>query len=218
MHNNRNYQTENERRRVRNKDLRAKYKAEKHSGQHTNRRLGFMFDIFKATALNWRQLAHRSGIITAQSMNMWCVKDDAHLKIIQDVLLAVGLVLKPHFKGVDTMTPLPQVARRKKYHYAISGSLFETKIEVPKARASLSALIETVSDEPHRRLNFLARYIKQRLDNAETLTMIVDELDTTQYSLGQCFINDDILISKLYNIAERNGLTIVWQVDIVGGK
>lgn len=212
----RNYQNENERRRARNKDLRAKYKAEKHSGQRTNRRLGFLYDILKAAGLNWKQLAERSGIITPQSLNWWCVKDDAHLKIIQDVLLAVGLMLKPHFKGFNTTTMLPS-AQRKQYHYAISGSLFDAKTEWPKeSRAPLSELVEIVSNEPNRRLNFLARYIKQRLENAETLTMIVDELDTTQYSLGQYFINDDILLSKIYNLAERNGLTIVWQVDIVG--
>lgn len=215
----RNCNEESERRSIKRKSIRERNKEltkiEKKSGQRAQRRLGFLYDILDATNMNWRQLAERGGVITPQSLNWWCVSDDAYLGSIQRVMSAVNINVRPIFKGYEYKAGEPQIKEEKQFKYEISGNLIGELKKEKAEKTSLMALIGQACEQ-EKRLTFLAVYFKQRLDRNDTLTAIAEDMETTQFAIRNFLINDDIKISKIYTLAENAGLKLVWDINKTG--
>lgn len=168
-------------------------------GKSTELRMSFFTTILQSLKIPYTELAKKSGY-SQQLISWWIHTDDCKLSNIIKILESVNVKITPSFSPKNNSTVL------------FSASNFRIEAEDISAFIKLDEKGKVLQNsiDHNGNLAFLARFIKEQKMPLQQFSNIVE----LNYNLVyRWFEHDDIMISKLYQIADKLDQTIVWKIE-----
>ena len=160
--------------------------------------MSFFTKILKTIGINYTELSEKSGF-SAQLICYWIKADDCKLENIKKVFRSLGIAITPSFR-----------AKTKQ------GILFDTEnYNIESENISIfvkngESKVLKMSAEKEGNLAFLAKFI---LENGFTLNQFCTIVELNYNLMYRWLEKDDIMISKLYHIAQKMQQRIVWKIE-----
>lgn len=164
------------------------------------RRLGFMEVILDRLHYNWNDVSKMSGKST-QQLSWHRFKDDCYLQTAMECMAAIGIRITPRF---DTS--------EMKKGYSTDTFNLTMDFSEPPAKRTKSKPDRTMDKllSENGALAFIARhYYTTNL----TMTDYARKIGTNITNFRSWLEQDDIKISKLYEIADAFGMKLEWKAD-----
>ena len=192
------------------KAARKKRREEVANNDTSNRRLSFLTNIFHATGYNMNKVAKLTGT-TQQAMSWYfSVKDDCRLSQAEGFLKAIGLSLGVSIVRSDKPGNKINLIEKKfgsnsGVKFTIEGNFADS---VKWTNPKMPAYVNDCTKD--KRMYFLAVYLPT-VGLGITEIMNRSEIDMT--SLRYIFVQDDIKISQIFDIAKATGGEIKWEIN-----
>ena len=204
--------TSTEKKEIYRETSRAKYykdkserKKEKEENRENERRLAFLHTLIKSRGLTLKAVAEKLGVTQQLLTWIFSVRDDCRLSMAQNIAAVIGYRLEIEFT---------------RYPVLLSDTSFQScngvsvRVQIDQDDIILgrvNPLPEYVRNcKPGDRMYFLACYI----DGMNMpITKLCQSMETDMSSIRYIFINDDIKVSKLFQIAQSTGGKITWKLS-----
>ena len=189
---------------------REKRRMEKREGKMKNRRLSFIVNILNTYRITRTELAKRLGETTQNMYWIFSVQDDCALSKAREIFATIGLRLSVQINKKSAHNKTQTI------DYVTAGNVTSKVVFKFPEHASVYRAVKIpkyISDYPDGKyLSFLARYLENvgySISEIEKMTSV------SRGSIRQTFVNenDDIAISRIYDIARATNGEITWFVD-----
>lgn len=173
------------------------------AGQEKTLNMSFFIDLYKSLGYNGQTIARAAGM-TEQTVNWWIRSDDCKYKNLVYLFQKIGIKLCPHLEQKKDKTTAKQ--EQKEYKILI------TDIEIDGGHYKeirSTKYLQNIADSPTARLNFLAQALD---DENYTISTLAEKTKIPAYNIYRWFQTDDIRISKLYDVARKTDMVIIWQI------
>ena len=188
---------------VRNRKVKDEERRQQHrKGDVNDRRLSFVENIIKMKGMNWRQVSAQCGI-SPQMLSWYVTKDDCYLSILKNILTSIGIKTDLSLSNSNKQkTP-------KKYQYMVVGNIMNYDTDngsmVDKYPAFIKECIAAGGQ-----MKFLADYI---VNGSYRVKDICSKIGVTESTLRYYFTQDDIKVSRVYEIADALGEKLIWELN-----
>ena len=180
-------------------------KREIRENRRSDRRLFFIIKTISSLRLTQKEIAARIGK-TQQTLSWaFSVKDDCRLSLAQQIMNCMGYSL-----GVWIKRDAPKNSIKDRRSGCNKGTVFVIEGEIVEDYPFKRFPDYIRNCNPDRRLYFLAEYLMEIGDGTKEITRKTN-LDLT--SIRHMFMQDDVKISQIFNIARRTGGVIVWTIN-----
>ncbi len=180
-------------------------KKEKEENRENERRLAFLHTLIKSRGLTLKAVAEKLGVTQQLFTWIFSIRDDCRLSMAQGIAAAIGYRLGIEFTK-DAAMPSDS-------SFQSSGGV-NVRVQIDQDDIILgraNPLPKYVRNcKPEDRMYFLACY----MDSInKPITKLCQTMQTDMSTIRYIFINDDVKVSKLFQIAQTTGGKITWKLS-----